>query len=417
MLTPAEIEEGIRNDRFVFHYQPKISLITGRTYGAEALVRLVQPDGGLLLPDAFIPVAERSSLINALTRHLFEKLLNDMNVLKDVDGHMSISFNASARDFEDDKFARQVIESLEISHIPADFLQIELTETATLASGGRIMKHILPLREAGVGLAMDDFGKGYSSLDTLSKWPFTAIKLDQGLIGRMFDSEKNLTIVENAIRMAHELGISVVAEGVETHDQYRRLLEAGCTRIQGYWISKPLPLDRFIAFVGEDIRWSGMPVGLIHMATLDHVQWRKKLVSELVRVASFPRDAEARSHLNLPPMSTRECKLGHWYDGLGQMFKERPAFRELDAPHRELHQVGSTLVDQVAAGASLEEITSGLRMLAQCSMKMLDLLHDLEFQGMIDMHVALNRWMAHALNPANQEAEEGPDLLPSPFPA
>jgi EAL domain/Chemoreceptor zinc-binding domain len=314
-----------------------------------------------------------------------------------------VSFNVSARDFEDGDFTELVLLALKRLRLPAASLQIELTETAMLEAGEHIRRNILPLRDAGVGLAMDDFGKGYSSLDTLSKWPFTTIKLDQGLVGRMFDSEKNLTIVETSIRMAHELGISVVAEGVETDAQYHRLLEAGCTRIQGYWISKPLPLERYIAFVEEDLCWSGLPVGLIHMAIVDHVQWRRKLVSELVRAVSFPKDAPQRKALHAPPLSSKECKLGRWYDGVGQMFSGRPAFRELAAPHRALHEAGTELVNLVAAGAGRDDLEPGLLRLSECSLKMLELLHALEFQGMLDMHQAVGDWIAHALHPFNLE--------------
>lgn len=400
-LTKAEIIEGIERDEFTFFYQPKISLVTGKVYGAEALLRLVRPDGSVVLPDAFIPVAERSSLIKDITRHMFQRLVNDLLVLRDVEP-LSISFNASARDFEDDVFAKMVLKSLEISKLPADCLQVELTETAALEAGDRIKKNILLLRGAGLGLAMDDFGKGYSSLDTLSKWPFTTIKLDQGLISRMFDSDKSLTIIETSIRMAHELGVSVVAEGVENNEQYHRLLEAGCTKIQGYWISRPLPLERYIAFVKEDIRWSGLPVGLIHMAIVDHVQWRKKLVSELVRAVSYPKDSPHRKYLNTPPLSGKDCQLGHWYDGVGQMFQDRQSFQDLAKPHFALHEVGRSLVELVANGAGMDDITSLLRELSERSMEMLGLLHALEFEGMIDMHVAHDNWIAHALNPINQ---------------
>jgi EAL domain-containing protein (putative c-di-GMP-specific phosphodiesterase class I) len=334
---------------------------------------------------------------------MFPKLLKDMLLLMDVAPPMSISFNASARDFEDDEFAKLVLQSLAVAKLPPDRLQVELTETATLEAGDEIRKNILPLREAGLGLAMDDFGKGYSSLDTLSKWPFTTIKLDQGLIGRMFDSDKNLTIVETSIRMAHELGINVVAEGVENYDQYHRLLEAGCTKIQGYWISKPLPLDQFICLINEDIRWSGLPVGLIHMAIIDHVQWRRKLVSELVRTVSFPKNSPRRNTMNPPPLSSKECKLGHWYDGLGQMFRERRSFQELAKPHAELHDIGRTLFTMVSEGASMDDITPGLRALAERSMEMLDLLHTLEFEGMMDLHVAHSVKIEHAQDMAGTD--------------
>lgn len=402
MLTTDEIIDALQKDEFVFFYQPKISLVTGKVYGAEALIRLVKPDGSIIGPDAYIPVAEQSSLIKNITRHMFQKLVDDLLILRDIEPPLSLSFNASAKDFEDDTFTNLVLESLDKFKLPANSLQIELTETAALEAGDRIKGNIMPLRDAGIGLAMDDFGKGYSSLDTLSKWPFTTIKLDQSLISGMFDSDKNLTIVENSIRMAHELGVSVVAEGVESYEQYHRLLEAGCTKIQGYWISRPLPLDRFILFVREDIRWSGLPVGLVHMAIIDHVQWRRKLVSELVRAVSFPKDSPHRKCLSPPPLSYHDCNLGHWYDGIGQMFMDRPCFKDLAKPHIELHEIGKMLVTMVEEGASMRDITAGLRELAERSKEMLDLLHDLEFEGMMDLHVALNDWIAHSLNPSNQ---------------
>lgn len=401
MLSNTEIVDSIKNDELVFFYQPKVSLVTGKVYGAEALVRLVKPDGRIILPDAFIPVAERSSLIRDITRHMFQKLMKDMMVLMEVEP-LSMSFNTSVKDFEDDALARMILKSLEVSGLPAESLQLELTETATLEAGARIKGNILPLVEAGLGLAMDDFGKGYSSLETLSKWPFTTIKLDGGLVGRMFDSDKSLTIVESSVRMAHELGVNVVAEGVESSRQYRRLLEMGCTKIQGYWVSKPLPLDHYIAFVREDIRWAGLPVGLIHMAIIDHVQWRRKIVSELVRVSSLPVDAPARKYLHVPPLSHHDCKLGHWYEGVGRMFRERQLYSDLDTPHIELHRIGRMLVDMVVSGADMQAITPGLRKLSECSMKMLDLLHALEFEGMIDMHEAHDDWINHPLNPGNQ---------------
>lgn len=400
MMSEAEIIEALKKDEFIFFYQPKISLVTGKVFGAEALLRWIKPDGSVIPPEAFIPVAEQSALIKDITLHMFPKLVNDMLLIMDVEA-LSISFNASARDFEDDIFTRMLLRVLEISQLPADCLQIELTETAALEAGDKIRKNILPLREAGLGLAMDDFGKGYSSLDTLSKWPFTTIKLDQGIVSRMFDSDKNLTIVESSIRMAHELGISVVAEGVEDSEQYQRLLEAGCTKIQGFWISKPLPLDRFISFVKEDIRWTGLPIGLIHMAIIDHVQWRKKLISALVKAVTISGDSPLRKYLATPPLSSGECKLGHWYNGAGQMFQNRETFQKLAKPHLEFHAIGRELVAMVGDGASMAEIAPLLREFSERSMEVLGLLHALEIEGLIDMHVAHEDWISHSLHPVN----------------
>ena len=145
------------------------------------------------------------------------------------------------------------------------------------------------------------------------------------------------------------------------------------------------------------------------MAIIDHVQWRRKLVSELVKAVTFPKDSPRRKFLNPPPLSSKECKLGHWYDGLGQMFRDRQSFRDLAKPHGELHEIGKSLANLVADGASMNDIAPGLHKLSECSMEMLSLLHTLEVEGMMDMHSALNDWISHSLHPINQN----PSFQPS----
>lgn len=399
MVAEADIIQGIEKDEFTFFYQPKVSLVTGKVIGAEALIRWIKSDGTMVMPDEFIPLAEETRLIREITRHMFPKLISDILVLLDIDNQLMISFNASAKDFEDDAFAKMVIDRIQVAQLPYNSLQVELTETVTLEGGDTVKSNIIPLSEAGVSLAMDDFGMGYSSLDTLSKWPFKTIKLDKGIIGRMMDSDKSSTIVENSVRMAHELGISVVAEGVESNAQYQHLLESGCTKIQGFWISKPLPLDRFIAFVEEDIRWSGIPIGLIHMAIIDHVQWRKQLVSEVVKLAVLPKDSPNRKFQTIPPLSCRECRLGLWYHGAGQVFHECNSFQELAQPHCDFHEVGVKLVSMVSEGAGLEDLTPHLRELSEHSMVVLNKLQELENEELMDMHSAHEEWIAHSLHP------------------
>jgi EAL domain-containing protein (putative c-di-GMP-specific phosphodiesterase class I) len=398
MLTESDIIEGIKNNEFIFFYQPKVSLITGQVIGSEALIRWVKPDGTIIPPSKFIPIAEESSLITDITRHMLPKLITDLLVLADIDDTLVTSFNTSPKDFEDDIFTNLLLSKLKSSRLPATNLQIELTETATIESGDIIRDNILVLREAGLGLAMDDFGTGYSSIDTLSKLPFTTLKLDQGIIGRMLLSDKNSTIVSSSIRLAHELGISVIAEGVENNNQYHHLLEAGCTKVQGFWISQALPLHQFIFFVNQDIRWSGMPVGLIHMAIVDHVQWRKELVSELIKISSLPEDSFHRKYQKTPPLDCHECRLGHWYYSAGQVFSHRKSFQELEKPHCEFHKIGRLLVKLAENGASMEVLTPHLQELSEKSMEVLSKLQQLENEGLVDMHAAHNEWIANPIN-------------------
>jgi EAL domain-containing protein (putative c-di-GMP-specific phosphodiesterase class I) len=385
MITETDIREGLRHNEFFFHYQPKISLVTGRIVGAEALIRWIKPDGSTRRPSEFIPLAEQSPLIKEITSHMFPRLITDMLTLRDMEP-VPVSFNVSARDFEDRVLARQILEAVRKHRIEPEAIEVEITETEALAGGDHVMNNMSLLCEAGIGLAMDDYGIGYSSIDTLSRWPFTTIKLDQGMIGRMLESEKNATIVRSSIRLGHELDINVVAEGVETKEQYQFLLEAGCKTGQGYLMSKPLPLDQFIAFEEQESLCPCIPIGLIHMAIMDHIQWRRQIVSHVLKHAQLPPDSPSRHSAGYPALSCRECSLGQWYFGEGRIFSNQTEFVALDDSHRRLHDIGSNLVERVKAGAPLSDITPLLKELSKCSMRMLGLLEALEDVGLAEMH-------------------------------
>lgn len=385
-MTEPEILQAIANDELVFYYQPKVSLVTGKVVGAEALLRWIRADGTMVLPGDFLPFAEASGLITHISRHMFGKFMKDLVLLRDMQ-KLTLSFNASALDFTTPEFAEQVVSMMDAANVPMESVQIELTETVTLSTDPAIKDNILRLRNAGVGLAMDDFGKGYSSIDTLSQWPFTTIKLDQGLVDRMLDSEKNRTIVDSAIRMAHELGINVIAEGVETDAQYQHLLSAGCTKVQGFWIGQGLSLDKFIQFLQKDIRWSGVPVGLIHMANLDHMQWRVQLLDEVVKASVLPADSIHRKAMKVPPLSCKECRLGLWYYGAGQAFAERASFQRIEQPHQKFHEIAQRLLREVSEGASTEAITPLMRDLSETSLEVMRELHALESEGLRELHM------------------------------
>jgi EAL domain-containing protein (putative c-di-GMP-specific phosphodiesterase class I) len=397
-INNQDILEALKKDELKFFYQPKVSLITGKVIGSEALIRWIKPNGEIIPPSKFIPIAEQSGLITDITRSMLPKLVRDLLVFADVDDSLVTSFNASGKDFEDDTFSKLLVNKINTSQLSPEKVQVELTETAFLKSGSSIKDNLNSILDAGFGLAMDDFGTGYSSIDTLSLLPFTSLKLDQGIIGRMLNSEKNATIVSSSIRLAHELGISVVAEGVETNHQYHHLLEAGCTKIQGFWISQALPIDQFIFFVNEDIRWSGMPVGLIHMAIFDHIQWRKELVSELIKISSLPSDAINRKYIQSPPLDHHKCRLGKWYYHSGQIFKHRQSFQDLEQPHREFHQIGQQLVNLTKEGGNMEILTPLLQKLSEKSMEVLSKLQNLENEGLTEMHLAHHDWLQHPLN-------------------
>lgn len=384
MITTHDIEQGLRNREFLLHYQPKVSLITGQIVGAEALVRWSK-NGAIIAPSAFIPLAERSSQIKALTAEIFFCLARDLMLLNH-NNELTVSFNVTAQDFEDPVLAECILASIAHSQMPPAALEVEITETQALHADDKFIQNVLLLCNAGVGLVMDDYGTGYSSMDTLSRWPFSTIKIDQGIVSRMLGSEKNATIVRSAIRLGHELKINVVAEGVETPEQYQFLLESGCKTVQGYLVSRPLPPEQFVTFLETRTRCPGVPVGLIHMAIVDHMQWRRQLASYAIRRANLPADAPLRQTDGYPPLSCRECSLGRWYFGPGQLFVDRPGFAALDAPHCAMHDVGHALVQQIQSGASLVEIQSLLDELKRCSIQLVCHLEDLEDLGLAELY-------------------------------
>ncbi len=381
-IQSRDIAEALARDEFVFHYQPKVSLLTGRVSGAEALIRWPRPDGGLVQPGAFIPLAESTGLIRDISLAMFPKLVADLVIIQDVNPELVVSFNLTAQDFESDAMAACMRETVANYRIEPRHLQVELTETSVINSAPEVREHIQSVVDMGVGLAMDDYGTGYSSIDVLSQWPFEVVKIDQGLIRRMLTSEKSTTIVQASIRMAHQLGIQVVAEGIESAGVYDFLLNAGCTEAQGYWLGRPMPLSDLMGYVRQDQRWSGLPIGLIHMAQLDHIQWRRTLVDQ-VMAATF-RNGEADSvRIVGAEMNHRFCKLGQWYYGLGQEFKGYPAFDALERPHQALHEIGRLLVQAVERSASREAVTNLLRQLTRQSGVVLGLLQELENEALL----------------------------------
>ncbi|WP_020651404.1 EAL domain-containing protein [Massilia niastensis] len=385
MVTPQEIETALGEHQFCLFYQPKFSLRHPGVEGCEALLRWRHPDGSMVPPGAFIGVAERAGLLPKITSHIVPLLFNDMETLGKTP-YCPVSFNATASDFRDDHLVGMILDEIGATGVKPEQLEVEITENEALQSGKQVQENVQHLRDAGLGLAMDDFGTGYSSVDTLSRWPFSTIKIDQGLIGRMLESEKSAHIVRSAIRLAHELDIDLVAEGVEKEAQYHFLLEAGASKVQGYLISRPLGLQDLMGqsqFTGCPV---SMAVGTIHMAIMDHIQWRKRMVSFAVRSAMLPPDAPSRMLADHPILSSSKCAIGRWYRGDGQALAYLPDFQRSDGAHERLHAIGAIIVDRVRNGADLSAVMVLLDELQLASIDMLGSLMKLENHALIAIY-------------------------------
>jgi diguanylate cyclase (GGDEF)-like protein len=242
----ADLRKGLERDELEVHYQPFYSLRDLRIVGAEALVRWRHPTHGLIGPMSFIPMAEETGLILPLGRYVLDQACRQVRSIRErLNVDLPISVNLSPRQFQESGLLAQVEAALAAHGLPSELLIFEITETMVMEdlSGAReVMKK---LNRLGVRLAIDDFGTGHSSLAYLKQFPVHEVKVDRAFIQGVAESQVDLAIVRAIIDLAHAMGISAVAEGVEIEDQAAELNLLGCPVGQGYYFSHPLPAGEF----------------------------------------------------------------------------------------------------------------------------------------------------------------------------
>ena len=258
----SELRQAPLRNELVMHYQPKADLRTGRIVGAEALMRWRHPRNGMMMPDRFIPLAERSGLIRSLTLFAVETALVQARTWREAGIELTVSVNLSTRDLIDISLPEEIAGLLEQIQVPQHLLELEITESVIMADPMRARGVLTRLREMGVKVALDDFGIGYSSLAYLNKLPVNDLKIDRSFVIDLMGDTGNLAIVQSAIELGHNLGLTVVAEGVESDEAWRRLRLLGCDVAQGWLIGRPLPAADFTSWLSHDgfmppaARWS-----------------------------------------------------------------------------------------------------------------------------------------------------------------
>jgi diguanylate cyclase (GGDEF)-like protein len=235
-----ELRRAVDEDQLFLAYQPKRSTRTGAVEGVEALVRWQHPDRGLLLPDEFLPLAERTGLIHPLTRHVLTAALADCRRWLELGVELPIAVNLSARTLQDRSFPAEIAEMLAYWRVPPRLLELEVTETALLVDPERARVLLDELAQLGIVLAIDDFGTGYSSFANLRTLPVDDVKIDRSFVTPMLTSPTDAFIVRSVIALAHDVGLRVVAEGVEDASTHAALADLGCDVVQGYFLGMPV---------------------------------------------------------------------------------------------------------------------------------------------------------------------------------
>ena len=240
----TDLRRALEQGEFVLYYQPEVELATRRIVGLEALIRWRHPERGLVPPLDFIPAAEESGMILPIGDWGLAEACNQLQAWRDEDprhGSLRVCVNLSARQFLREGLADHVESLLQQSGTDSRQLGLEMTESSLIPHTQTAMQVLGGLHTLGISLSMDDFGTGYSSLSNLHAFPFDTLKIDRSFIGRMADGDQALQIVRTIIELARVLGMDVVAEGIETREQYRLLRQMGCRYGQGFLFAKPLP--------------------------------------------------------------------------------------------------------------------------------------------------------------------------------
>lgn len=242
-LTELDVKNALRKQQFLAYFQPKISLCDGSLTGVEALIRWQHPRYGFLLPAQFIDFIERSDNISAITMVMLDMSLHQCQLWHAAGLHISVSINVSARSLADSQIASAIIDRITASGVAPRFVMLEITESALMTDLATTYGTLARLRLKGIGLSVDDYGTGFSSLLQLSRIPCSELKVDRAFVHGASDNMHLRVLLESAIDVARRLNLKVVAEGVETHKDWTLLRQLECDEVQGYFIARPMPGD------------------------------------------------------------------------------------------------------------------------------------------------------------------------------
>ena len=251
-IIESQLRKALKGDEFQLYYQPQVDIRSGEIVGVEALVRWVHPEKGLLLPGAFIPYAEETSLIVPIGKWILQTACSQNIILKGK-GYETfcMTVNISAIQLRQENFAETVLRTVHNIGLDPCLLQLELTEGIIIENVEANISTLRELKACGFRLSVDDFGTGYSSLSYLTRFPFNTLKIDKSFVKDIEKNHESTAIVKAIIDLGHNLNMQVTAEGVETHQQLAFLQKSGCDHIQGYLFCEPLPAHELIQFLQE----------------------------------------------------------------------------------------------------------------------------------------------------------------------
>ncbi|MES9992095.1 MAG: EAL domain-containing protein [Candidatus Thiodiazotropha sp.] len=340
--TVTRIREGLHNHEFTLLFQPKVNMRSGEILGVEALIRWQHPTRGLLLPREFLPLIENEELAVSLDKWVLDSALNQLEQWQADDLDLSISINIGARFLQKSDFVSQISQHLQ-NHprVNPKRLVLEVLESSALEDLAQVSEVITTCSEMGIVFALDDFGTGYSSLTYLKLLPAGLLKIDQSFVRDMLDDPEDLAILEGVLGLATAFRREAIAEGVETIEHGRLLLQLGCEQAQGFIIAEPMPASALGSWMQS---WSPDPQWVhqktvrredipLLFACVEHRAWIRQVETCL--------QGQVVSDLKL---DTHECRFGKWLDEFGEkQYGHHPNLKQIKKLHKQVHDLANKL--------------------------------------------------------------------------
>jgi len=339
------IRQALDDHEFVIHYQPKVNMRQGKVIGAEALIRWNHPERGILAPSEFLPLINDDVMIKLVGDWVIEAVLGQLQAWHAAGLDLTVSVNVASKQLQAPEFVEKLKAALFVHPEVAHLLEMEILETAALEDVAKTSRVIDECRALGVRFSLDDFGTGYSSLTYLKRLPAEIIKIDQSFVREILSDYNNLVIVQGVISLAGAFQREIIAEGVESAEHGRLLLQLNCDHAQGYGIAKPMPADMVVDWVREwrpdpmwqaisDLHWDAADYPML-IAEIQLRNW----VSQIVYASNEGLAASCRS-IDDPAAS----EFGAWYYGDHQHdYESHPVFAEIDGPYRRLHRIAGQI--------------------------------------------------------------------------
>jgi diguanylate cyclase (GGDEF)-like protein/PAS domain S-box-containing protein len=341
----SRIRQALENHELLLYYQPKVNMRQGKVVGAEALIRWNHPERGILPPIEFLPLIEDDELIMLIGDWVIETALIQLEAWRASGLVLQVSVNVAGHQLQAPEFVEKLKVALFIHPTVAHQLELEVLETAALEDVVKTSRVIDECRALGVQFSLDDFGTGYSSLTYLKRLPAETIKIDQSFVREILSDYNNLVIVQGVIGLANAFQRHIIAEGVETAEHGRLLMQLNCDVAQGYGIAKPMPSEQLADWVRNwqpdpswqairDLYWEDIDYPMM-IAEVEHRNWVAQLVYAINEGLPAPHQ-----HLAAP----QHCRFGVWYYGRSRnRHAAHPAYAAIEPPHRHVHELAQRM--------------------------------------------------------------------------